>query len=177
MQKGEPNLAPLWGLAAMRKFVRSVDAELTTGGAGGRLAARSLADFLAIHRIRHVLPPRQPARRRDRALPRLRLRVVVDYIEQHLAAGPTLEQMAAIARLSHYHFARQFKAATGLSPHQYVIARRVERAKQFLQRGDDFSLAQVAGHAGFSDQSQFSHHFKRHVGVTPRQFRTTATIA
>jgi AraC family transcriptional regulator len=79
--------------------------------------------------------------------------------------------MAAAAHLSVYHFARQFKRATGLPPHQYVIMRRVERAKQLLQGGTDLSLAEVAAGAGFSDQSQFSHHFKRLVGVTPRQYR------
>jgi AraC family transcriptional regulator len=77
---------------------------------------------------------------------------------------------AAVVQLSVYHFARQFKAATGLPPHQYVIARRVERAKQLLQAGTDLSLADVALRAGFSDQSQFSHHFKRLVGVTPGRF-------
>ena len=116
-------------------------------------------------------------RGRDGALPRGRLRAVVEYIEEHVDTGPTLEQMAAVARLSPYHFARQFKAATGLPPHQYVIARRVERAKQLLQGGGDFSLAEVAAHAGFSDQSVFSHHFKRIVGVTPGQFRTPARFA
>jgi AraC-like DNA-binding protein len=64
-----------------------------------------------------------------------------------------------------------------LSPHQYLIARHVERAKQLLQTGRDFSQAVVAAHAGFSDQSQFSHHFKRLVGVTPGQFHTFARIA
>jgi AraC family transcriptional regulator len=63
---------------------------------------------------------------------------------------------------------------TGLPPHQYVITRRVERAKQFLQQDSELSLAEIAACAGFSDQSQFSHHFKRLVGVTPRQFRTPA---
>jgi AraC family transcriptional regulator len=85
--------------------------------------------------------------------------------------------MAAVARLSAYHFARQFKRATGLPPHQYLILRRVERAKQPLQGGGDLSLAEVAAGAGFSDQSQFSRHFKRLVGVTPGQFRTPARIA
>ena len=85
--------------------------------------------------------------------------------------------MAAVARLSAYHFARQFKRATGLPPHQYVILRRVERAKQLLQAGAGQSLAEVAVRAGFSDQSQFCHHFKRTVGVTPGQFRTPARIA
>jgi AraC family transcriptional regulator len=100
----------------------------------------------------------------------------VEYIEDHLDAGPTLEQMAAVARLSPYHFARQFKRTTGLPPHQYVILRRVERAKQLLQRGGDLSLAELAARAGFCDQSQFSHHFKRLVGVTPGQFRAPARI-
>jgi AraC family transcriptional regulator len=155
----------------------AVDAELTAGGAGGPLAAESLANVLAVHLIRHVLAPRRLATGPDGALPRGRLRAVVEYVEAHLDAGPTLGQLAAVARVSPYHFARQFKAATGLPPHEYVIARRVERAKQLLQGGGDFSLAEVAAHAGFSDQSQFTRHFKRLVGLTPGQFRTSARIA
>jgi AraC family transcriptional regulator len=155
----------------------AVDAELTSGGAGGKLAAESLANVLAVHLIRHILAPPQPGRGRDGALPRGRLRAVVEYIEEHLDGAPTLEQLAAIARLSPYHFARQFKRATGLPPHQYVILRRVERVKQLLQANSGLSLAEVAARAGFSDQSQFSHHFKRLVGVTLGQFRAPAKIA
>ena len=106
----------------------------------------------------------------------MRLRAVVEYIEEHLDASPTLGHMAAVARLSPYHFARQFKRATGLAPHQYVIAHRVERAKGLLQAGTDLSLALVAAYAGFSDQSQFCQHFRRVVGVTPGQFRKSAGI-
>jgi AraC family transcriptional regulator len=164
-------------LPHLRAAMAAVDAELTAGGAGGPLAAESLANVLAVQLIRHVLAHRQPERRRDGVLPRGRLRTVVAYIEEHLDAGPSLEQMAAVARLSPYHFARQFKAATGLPPHQYVIARRVERARQLLQGGGDISLAEIAAHSGFSDQSQFTHHFKRIVGVTPGQFRMSARIA
>jgi AraC family transcriptional regulator len=169
---------PLDGLhlPQLRAAMMAVDAELTADGAGGRLAAESLANVLAVHLIRHVLAPRRPARGRDGALPRGRLRAVVEYIEEHLDAGPTLEQMAAVARLSPYHFARQFKTATGRPPHQYVIMRRVERAKQLLQAGTDRSLAEVAACAGFSDQSVFCQHFKRLVGVTPGQFRMSARI-
>jgi AraC family transcriptional regulator len=172
-------LPPLDGLDLphLRATMGAVDAELTAGGAGGRLAAESLANVLAVHLIRHVLAPRRPERGRDGALPRGRLRAIVEYIEENIDANPSLEQMAAVARLSVYHFARQFKAATGLPPYQYVIMRRVERAKQLLQAGTDLSLAEVAARAGFSDQSQFSHHFKRAVGVTPGQFRTPARIA
>jgi AraC family transcriptional regulator len=164
-------------LPQLRAAMAAVGAELASGGPGGRLAAESLANLLAVQLLRHVSAPRRPERGRDGVLPRGRLRTVVEYIEEHLDGSPTLAQMAAVVRLNPYHFARQFKAATGLPPHQYVIVRRVERAKQFLQRGRDLSLAEVALHAGFSDQSQFSHHFKRLVGITPGQFRTPARIA
>jgi AraC family transcriptional regulator len=164
-------------LPHLRAAMGAVDAELTAGGVGGPLASESLANLLAVHLIRHVLAPRSSARRRDGMLPRGRLRAVVEFIEEHLDASPSLDQLAAVARISAYHFARQFKAATGLPPHQYVIARRVERAKHLLQGGGDLSLAEVAACAGFSDQSQFTHHFKRVVGVTPGQFRTPAKIA
>src|SRR5262249_8799401 len=93
-----------------------------------------------------------------------RLRAVVEYIEEHLDGCPTLAQMAAVVRLNPYHFARQFKAATGLPPHQYVIARRVERAKQLLQGGRALPLAQVAAVAGFSARTQSSARSKARAG-------------
>ena len=164
-------------LPHLRAAMLAVDAELTAGGAGGRLAAESLANVLAVHLIRHVLAPGRPERRPVGTLPRTKLRAVVEYIENHLDGSPTLGQLAAVARLSPNYFAWQFKRATGLPPHRYVILRRVERARQLLQGGTDLSLAEVAAGAGFSDQSQFSHHFKRLVGVTPGQFRTPARIA
>ena len=68
----------------------------------------------------------------------------MEYVEEHLDGYPTLAQMAAVVRLSPYHFARQFKAATGLPPPQYVIVRRVERAKELLQGGAAVSLAELA---------------------------------
>ncbi|HEV3258593.1 MAG TPA: AraC family transcriptional regulator [Gemmataceae bacterium] len=162
--------------AQLRAAMLAVEAELTASGPGGPLAAESLANLLAVHLVRHVSAPRRLDRGRDGVLPRGRLRAVVEYIEEHLDGCPTLEQLAAVVRLNPYHFARQFKAATGLPPHQYVILRRVERTKQLLQAGTDLSLAEVAQHAGFSDQSQFSRHFKRLVGVTPGQFRTPSRI-
>jgi AraC family transcriptional regulator len=167
-------IPPLDGLdlPQLRVLMLAVGAELTAG-TGGPLAAESLANVLAVHLIRQVLTPRQPARRRTATLPRAKLRAVVEYVEEHLDSSPTLEQLAAVACLSPNYFVAQFKRATGLPPHQYVILRRVERARQFLlQTGTELSLAEVAAHAGFCDQSQFSHHFKRILGVTPGQFRT-----
>jgi AraC family transcriptional regulator len=102
---------------------------------------------------------------------------VIEYIMENLEGNPTLAQMAAVANLSPYHFARQFKASTGLAPHQYLISRRIERAQHLLRARDELGLAEVALRVGFSDQSKFSFHFKRLVGLTPRQFRLSARIA
>jgi AraC-like DNA-binding protein len=66
--------------------------------------------------------------------------------------------------------------ATGLPPHHYVILRRIERTKHLLQSGSEHSLAEIAAHAGFADQSQFSRQFKRLVGITPGNFRQSARI-
>jgi AraC family transcriptional regulator len=172
------SLPPLDGLdlPQLRAAMLAVCAELTADAAGGRRAVESLANVMAVHLIRNASAPRGQVRRSGGALPRGKLRAVVEYIEEHLDAGLTLERMAAVARLSPYHFARQFKAATGLPPHQYVIARRVERAQQILRKGD-LSLAEVAAVVGFSDQSQFSRNFKRVTGVTPGQFRMSARNA
>src|SRR5262245_1193572 len=173
-----PTAPPSVGLDLphLQAAMGAVGVELTAGAAGGWLAAESLANVLVVHLIRHVLAPRRPERGRDGVLPRGRLRAVLEYVEERLDAGLTLKQMAAVARLSAYHFARQLQAATGLPPHRFVILRRVERAKVLLQ-GSDLSLAEVAAHAGFSSQSVFCHHFKRLVGVTPRQFQMSARIA
>ena len=137
---------------------------------------RGHGEILTVHLLRHLSAPRRFQRGRDGVLPRGRLRAVVEYIEEHLRGCPSLAQMAAVVGLNPYHFARQFKASTGLPPHQYVIARRAERAKQLLQAGAAVSLAEVALRAGFCDQSQFTRHFKRLVGVTPGQFRTPSRI-
>jgi AraC family transcriptional regulator len=173
------SIPPLDGLdlPQLRDAMMAVDAELAAEDAGGRLAVECLANIMAVHLLRHISAPRRlPSRGADGPLSRRKLGDVVAFIEGNLDAGLSVGRMAAVAHLSPYHFIRQFKAATGVTPHQYVIARRVERAKRLLLDGD-LSLLQVAARAGFSDQSRFTHLFKRIVGATPGQFRRTARFA
>src|SRR5262249_13988078 len=146
LDPGRVSLPPLDGLdlPPLRAAMLAVNDELTAGAAGGRLAAESLANLLAVHLIRNASTPPPADPRAYGALPQRKLRAVVEYIEEHLDADLTLGQMAAEAHLSAYHFARQFKTAVGLTPHQYVLARRVERARQLLQQDHDLSLAEIA---------------------------------
>src|SRR5262245_40707842 len=173
------SIPALYGLQhpQLRATMLAIRDELAVEGGGDRLAVESLANVLAVHLLRHASPPRLPARRADGALPHAKLNAVVEYVEEHLDTQLSLAQMAGAVHTSAYHFARQFKAATGMPPHQYVVARRVERAQQLLRQSDDLSLAEIALGAGFSDQSQLSTHFKRLIGVTPSRFRKSARIA
>ncbi|HEV7280090.1 MAG TPA: AraC family transcriptional regulator [Pirellulaceae bacterium] len=152
-------------LAALRR-------ELLSGGPGGRLCAESLANVLVVQLIRKM-SNRKGSNRVIRGsggrLARHTLRAVEEYIQAHLHQNIALADLAGVAHLSEFHFARLFKLTTGLPPHQFVIHQRVERAKRLIAAGR-LTLAQVAVEVGFSDQSQFNRHFKRLVGVTPSRF-------
>ena len=170
---------PLTGLILpeLRFAMLAVDAELRASGGGCPILVESLATILSVHLMRHITGRRDLPASEDGVLPRRKLHAVIEYIMENLGGDLTLGQMAAVAHLSPYHFARQFKAATGLSPYQYVISRRVERAQHLLRNDEELGLAEVALRSGFSDQSRFSLQFKRSTGLTPRQFRILATNA
>jgi len=97
------------------------------------------------------------------------LRQVLDYIQENLSRPLTQAEIAAVVHISPYHFARLFRRATGQSPHQYIIAQRVEKAAQLLLT-QQFTMTEIALQVGFVDQSHFYRHFKRHWAVTPKQF-------
>jgi AraC family transcriptional regulator len=92
-------------------------------------------------------------------------------MRSRLAESISLEELAKAAGLSPFHFARQFKAATGHPPHDYHIRLRIDRAQELLRtRGREWNLAAIANECGFADQSHFSRQFKRVVGVTPGDY-------
>jgi AraC family transcriptional regulator len=169
---GRVELPAVLGLShsPIQAAIHALRAELASGSDGGRLLAESLANVLAVHLIRHFAASRLHGPRPGGVLPRHKLRAVVEYIQEHLDAELTLDALATVAQLSPYHFARLFKNSTGLPPHRYIIARRVERAKELLRGGDRLPLAEVATEVGFADQGHFTRHFKRLVGVTPKRF-------
>jgi AraC-like DNA-binding protein/mannose-6-phosphate isomerase-like protein (cupin superfamily) len=102
--------------------------------------------------------------------------VVRDVLEDSYAnAGQTsLNVLAQRTGVTPFHVIRAFRAATGLAPHQYLIQVRVERARQFLAEGTVPSLA--AAMTGFVDQSHLTYHFKKHLGITPGNYRRCVAI-
>jgi AraC family transcriptional regulator len=104
------------------------------------------------------------------ALPRWRLKRALEYVDAHLDEAVSLADLAAAAGLTRMHFAAQFRAATGLRPHEYLLRRRIERAQQMLV-GTDLPVVEVALSVGFQTQSHFTTVFKRFAGQPPLAWR------
>jgi transcriptional regulator of acetoin/glycerol metabolism len=111
----------------------------------------------------------QPAHHRG-GLPPGSLRRVREYIDSHLAERLSVERLAAVAGLSVFHFARSFKQSQGTTPHDYLLERRIVRAQALLD-DTDTPLSEIALVSGFADQSHFTRHFRKRVGVPPSTFR------
>ncbi len=116
--------------------------------------------------LRREAPP-APARG---GLPPSAMRRVREHVEVHLSESMDLAELAGVAGLSVYHFARAFKQSTGVTPHHYLVHRRIERAQEMLARSE-LPLSEIALAAGFSDQSHLARHFRQMLGMTPGQFR------
>ncbi|WP_349631432.1 AraC family transcriptional regulator [Bradyrhizobium sp. BR 10289] len=106
-----------------------------------------------------------------RSLQSWRLKRVVQYVDKNLTGKITLQELAAVAGLSRMHFAAQFRAATGVRPHEYLLRRRIERAQELLKQADS-TLVDIALTVGFQTQAHFTTVFKRFVGDTPYQWRS-----
>lgn len=146
--------------------------EVMNGDAGSRLYAESLANLLSVHILRNYTDHPHPIEK-EKLLSQPRAVVqALNFIHQNYAMDVGLAEIAAAAHLSTYHLTRVFKKATGVSPHQYLVQVRVNSARALLTAGaGDRSLAEIAAAVGFADQSHLTRHFKRVLGMTPKQLR------
>jgi len=145
-------------------------AEILNGGLAGQIYTESLANVLAVHLLRNYSEIGSKPLLQNDAINDFKLAQVKDFIEAHLAEDLTISQMATVAHLSQFHFARAFKAATSQSPHRYVTQRRIERAKILLSV-TRLSVFEVAHRVGFSNQSHFTAQFRKATGMTPKAYR------
>src|ERR1700732_3286890 len=96
------------------------------------------------------------------------MKKVKEYLDVYYSQDITLGNLAAIAQLSPYNMLRTFRSSIGLTPHSYLIQIRIEEGKRLLRMGN--SISDVSASTGFVDQSHFTRHFKRIMGVTPGQY-------
>jgi len=118
-----------------------------------------------------ISPPETPEKKRSApAMQKWRLIRVLKYIDASISDRLSLSDLATVAGISRMYFAGQFRAATGVRPHDYVQRRRIEHAQRLLLTSD-LSLSEIAQSVGFQTQSHFTTTFKRFVGSTPYRWR------
>lgn len=149
-------------------LVQRLRAQAVSGPSWGPLYAEALSSTLASYvygRYSFVGSPDG-----ERFLPALRSEQLLSFVEEHLGDDLRLSELAALVGYSPDHFARLFKRAFGKSPYQYVIERRIERAKALLA-DSRLSIAAVAARCGFASQAHLHTAFKARTGVTPGAYR------
>ena len=134
------------------------------------LFVKGIQVALAAHLLGNYTIDRWRPSQKSPSLDPQRLQRVLDYIEAFFHLDLRFEELAAEACLSPYHFSRLFREATGLSPHRYVIDRRIQAARQELAHSH-LSLAEIALAFGFGSQANFSRVFRKATGLTPGQYR------
>lgn len=150
--------------------------EVTDGGPGGRLCYDALALQASVHLLRRYasvefkMPCSQGRFRPAHA------RLIEEYIEQNISRNITLEELANICNCTSIQFARKFHTHYGMRPHAYVLSQKVERACQYLRR-DRLALKEIALLSGFSDQSHLNRIFRRHMNITPAEYRRQVALS
>ncbi len=144
--------------------------ELETDGWGSSLYADSAANMLAVHLLRRYSTRKHNFRDYAGGLPKYKLRQAIEYIHEHMAEDLSLGAIASQLGMSQYYFARMFKQSTGITPHQYLVEQRLEKAKRLLA-DTDLTISEVAYRTGFASQSHLTRLFRKHLSITPKAYR------
>lgn len=128
---------------------------------------RALAGYLASYSTKEAAD-----RGKRLAMAPIRLKRVLDFVDANVAKPIGLTEMAEVAELSPFHFGRVFKHATGKSPYQHLIYRRIVRS-QILLASTEQSMSEIATACGFLTPAHFSTAFSRQIGMTPSRYRST----
>lgn len=136
----------------------------------GKLYADSLIQTLTLHVLRSYSTASAMIERANGGLSGYKLRQVKEFIDANLDSDLGLAEIAAVANLSQFHFARAFRKSVGVTPQQYLMERRIERAKQLLSK-DDLPIVEISLLTGFKNQSHFTTLFRKFTNLTPKTWR------
>ncbi|MBI5748693.1 MAG: helix-turn-helix transcriptional regulator [Nitrospinae bacterium] len=150
-------------------LIRTLLIEVKNQGINGRIFCDSLTAALSAYLTAHFSTVDNHHHLIKGGIPQKKLRLLIDFIEANISADIRLEDLSALVNLSPYHFAREFKRSVGLSPHQYILSRRVELARKLLDKNKQ-SIADAAYELGFADQSHLTRVFKLHFDITPAEY-------
>jgi AraC family transcriptional regulator len=168
-------LSPITDDRQLSNTLESLNRELVEGEAGWREVIGSLVSQLAIYLLRtHINVQRSDELELSRVgIVDRRLRRAVEYMHDHCDRELSLPEIARVAYLSAFHFARLFKKLTGTTPHAYLASLRIERARRMLAE-TDLPIAEIGSRVGYGSQSHFTKLFREATGLTPKAFRQAA---
>jgi len=136
----------------------------------GSLYADSLTQSLTLHLLKNYSTASYVTENLNGGLPAYKLNKVTDFINDKLDQDLSLAELATVAGLSRFHFSRAFRRSTGMTPLQYLMRQRIERAKELL-KNRDLPLVEVGLLTGFKNQSHFTTFFRKFTNLTPRAWR------
>lgn len=148
--------------------------ELQQEDPGSRLYIESLTNVLAVHLLRHYAAAKPHFPIYAGGLPQRQLMRILDFINDSLSQDIRLADLAALLGISQFHFSHLFKSI-GITPYQYLLQQRVERAKQLLKQTDQPSI-EIAFLCGFNSHSHLSKHFRQLTGITPKAYRASVRL-
>lgn len=145
--------------------------DLVNGSLAGALYGEQLGVALAMYLVRRFTTVSVSLKHSGSSLPGILLHRICDYVEAHLSGPISLTNLAVEAGMSRFYFSRLFRSSTGQTPSQFVLERRIEKAKTLLSQSE-MPLQGVALACGFSSQSHLTSVFKLKTGGTPARYRT-----
>lgn len=150
----------------------SLKADIEAGHPTGKLFGESAATMLAARLVQQhsVQSPKLKLFNYSDGLSRYTLKQTLDYIQAHLKRDLKIADLAKVAGMSQYYFICLFKRSMNITPHQYIIQQRIERAKQLL-KNRDLTIVETALQCGFTSQSHLTNVFRKLTGITPKAYR------
>ncbi|MEM7595761.1 MAG: AraC family transcriptional regulator, partial [Cyanobacteria bacterium P01_A01_bin.83] len=144
--------------------------ELREKQIGSHLFAESLKTSLIVHLLRNYCTIKPKISEYKGGLAQHKLQIVIAFIEENLDLDFKLADLASLVAISPYHFARMFKQSTGLTPHQYLVKQRLDKAQELL-RYSKLAIADIGYSVGYKNASHFTKVFRKHLGTTPKAYR------
>jgi AraC family transcriptional regulator len=151
------------------QFCLGLLSELRLGESWCCLYVEHLVSALSIHLVRQYSVKNQ-SRRDPHGLPKSKLQQAISYINEHLTENLSLKDISNVVEMSPFYFTNLFKQSMGMTAYQYVIYRRIERAKQLLRK-QKLSIGEVSEQVGFESQSHFTNVFRKHTSKTPKMYQ------
>ncbi len=173
LMQREVELIPQFSIddPVIQQLALALKTEIQTGCMSSRLYGESLGTALAARLVQNYAVSKPSLEFKANGLPQSQLGRVIDYMQANLAQDLSILDLATLTNISESHFSRSFKQSVGITPYQYLMQQRVERAKQLLKQ-QIVSISDIALDCGFANQTHLTKVFRQMTGMTPKDYQT-----